>query len=193
VASPDNLGGLALSFAPDQCEIYDPDDPSIDPTDPPTDPSGEIRTNQIEFDDEAAKYLGESSAELEEGGPGYEALYLFQVDGEEIRVMEDISGTDGKTSEYFGLESDLTAERDLSGVKGDFTVFAPGSGGLSAGVECGDLTETQVDPLEDPIGPCSVDQPIPNIVTPDKVADVIQNPPEYDLPDIEQGQLPVDL
>jgi hypothetical protein len=194
VEDPANeLTPVVFNLVPDTCDVYDPDDPSIDPTDPPTDPTATIQTNQIEFDDEAAKYLGESSGELEEGGPGYDALYLLQLDGEELRLMEELSITDGKTAGYLGLDSNLEVHRNLSEIDGDATVTLLGDD-ISAGLACGDITENQVE-FDDPAEPCtfSTSTPFEEAATPEKIVDVIQDPPEYGLPQIDSGQLPVDL
>jgi len=193
VASPENLAGLGFSFAPDTCEIYDPDNPSIDPTDPPTNPTGEYRTADFSVTDERASYYGLSEGELEEGGPGWDGLFIFLLTEERAASVNELTVTDGQTDNYAGVETDMRAQRDLEQSQADFTVYLPGAGGLNTGLECGNVPEHEVDPLEEPTATCEIDQPIPEVVTPEKVVNVIKNPPEYDLPNIEGDQLPIDV
>lgn len=193
VASPENLAGLGFSFAPDQCEIYDPDDPSIDPTDPPTNLTGEVNTVDLSKQGDTFRYFGTSEGELEEGGPAWDGLLVIITTQERLRVVEDLRITDGKTDNYAGLETDMEAQRDFESSSGEYTVFLPGAGGLNTGYECGNVPESEIDPLEDPTVTCEINQPIPEVVTPEKVVDVVKNPPDYELPNIRGEQLPIDL
>jgi hypothetical protein len=193
VASPGNLAGLGFSFAPDTCDIYDPDDPSIDPTDPPTNPTSEYETTSFSATDERASYYGLGEGELSEGGPGWDGLFIFLLTEERAASVNEVTVTDGQTDNYAGAETDMRARRDLEQSQAEFTVYIPGAGGLNTGFECGNVPEHEVDPLEEPTATCEIDQPIPEVVTPEKVVNVIKNPPEYDLPNIEGDQLPIDV
>jgi len=193
VASPGNLAGLGFSFAPDTCEIYDPDNPSIDPTDPPTNPSAEYETASFHSTDEEAQYIGSGQGELEDGGPGWDSFFVFLLSENRIANVNEVTVTDGQTDNYAGVETDMRARRDLEHSQAEFTVYIPGAGGLNTGFECGNVPEHEVDPLEEPTATCEINQPVPEVVTPEKVVNVIKNPPEYDLPNIEGDQLPIDV
>jgi hypothetical protein len=68
--TPRSVGNLIVGATPNQCEIQDPNDPSVDPTDPQTEPSAEYNILRAEqYKDGGALWITYRAGLSEDEGP----------------------------------------------------------------------------------------------------------------------------
>ena len=146
VITPESAAAIAFGFVPNQCDVQDPNDPSIDPTDPPREPGGDFDVVRFgEFEDGAVALVRYDLTMNESGeGPGVSGmvgglgtsefgdvdLELTVNDGEKdysvdprVRYQEGGSVAFGETDvvlfgQRLGVEVDCDGEECQPGLRG---------------------------------------------------------------------------
>ena len=68
--TPESLANLVVGVAPNQCDIQDPNDPSVDPNDPPSTPGAEVHVLRAEqYKDGGALWMTYRAGLSEDEGP----------------------------------------------------------------------------------------------------------------------------
>lgn len=135
---PRAIANLVVGAAPNQCEIQDPNDPSVDPNDPPTEPSVSIHVFRLgQYKDGGAMWMTyEVTLDESSGGPGVSGTLGGVVYSGGVDANPDATVTDGKqeysVDPYFNGD-DSTSESSLEAS----APFGGGGGSLKcSGGEC---------------------------------------------------------
>jgi hypothetical protein len=135
--TPRSVTNLLIGAAPNQCEIQDPNDPSVDPTDPPADPTVEYNVLRAEqYKDGGALWVTYRAGLNGSEGPAVSGTLGAVLYSGNANLNPDFAVNDGQ-SEY---AVDPRLDGDDSTAEGSLDVSAPfGSAGGSmdcSGGEC---------------------------------------------------------
>jgi hypothetical protein len=101
--TPEVVAGIVFGATPNQCDIQDPNDPSVDPTDPPNDPGYSVENQRM--------------GQYRDGAVG---LVYYEVTANESGEGPGVSGmVGGLTTSEFG---DIDAELTVNDGEKDYTV-----------------------------------------------------------------------
>ncbi|WP_254858998.1 hypothetical protein [Natronomonas gomsonensis] len=101
--TPEVVAGIVFGATPNQCDIQDPNDPSVDPTDPPNDPGYSVENQRM--------------GQYRDGAVG---LVYYEVTANESGEGLGVSGmVGGLTTSEFG---DIDAELTVNDGEKDYTV-----------------------------------------------------------------------
>lgn len=117
------VAGIVLNMAPNQCEIQDPSDPSVDPTDPPSDPDADVTVlRQGQFRDGGVVWITyEATLDKSSGGPGVSGdIGAIAYSG---GVNQDSSATLDDGAQEYSVNPRFDGDTSTAG--GTVTVSAP--------------------------------------------------------------------
>lgn len=133
IVTPRAVIGLVVGAAPNQCDIQDPNDPSVDPTDPPTEPSVSVNVLRLEQAGDGGAVWITYQATLDEsnGGPGVSGSLTGLAHSEHVDSDPYVTLNDG-AQEY---TVDPAFNGDDSTADGSLEASTP-FGGAGGNFEC---------------------------------------------------------
>lgn len=99
--TPRSVGNIVVGVVPNQCEIQDPNDPSVDPTDPPTDPEADVTVARFGEYEDGGVFLVYYRASLNgSDGPGVSGYAGGIAYSTAAKTDHRVAASDGE-KEYF--------------------------------------------------------------------------------------------
>ena len=132
--TPESIANLVVGVAPNQCDIQDPNDPSVDPNDPPTTPGAEVHVLRAEQYKDGGALWVTYRAGLGDDGPAVSGTlaglaYSGGVSTEDEVVLDDGEKEYVVEPRFQGDDSTADGSADASSPTGAAGVTVECSGG----------------------------------------------------------------
>ncbi|WP_254831485.1 hypothetical protein [Haloglomus salinum] len=186
--TPRNVASLGFALPPKPCTVYDFHDPSLDPTEPPTNPEAVGELNRAEFGPDGVNVAGSTLGILERDGFRGTNLAGLVANQEKVSGGNRLKITDGRTSKYVYLKGLGLVHVERRVVDGDLDLAVFGKS-FKIDARC-EFQNASAPSADDPLGPCQYDYTgLPELVTPERVVDLLLNGPDQPIVQPKSGGL----